>query len=333
MNKESEFTEKEFVLHWFKDYLKQQYSALSSSKKSSFLSLDKIRLIRGLDWYNSRKDEEAKKNGKGQDDDEWSKMRNYFEQRSKSKTLTKLNHDNLWLSEYEVEQKFKRLESICWKDDIDLLNLEDISSSNFIQNMLIVMKPDEFMFDNKNKTMNPYIQILYQVKHFLDKRKFKAVSFLKNIKSQFESSKDDEDTKWEIVRLTVFVAFLVSAIKQELNFDDIISIKPNLIKGLVFSLNEVLLKLDSNLDDSSLSYSFVETQPKFNAKASSSVVLSRRNSAEPFGKSIGATNYDTDAEECFVNYSPFNNEDRTDFVNHDDVFDMKDCKYYAKTII
>ena len=199
--------------------------------------------------------------------------------------------------------------------------------------MLIVMKPDEFMFDNKNKTMNPYIQILYQVKHFLDKRKFKAVSFLKNIKSQFESSKDDEDTKWEIVRLTVFVAFLVSAIKQELNFDDIISIKPNLIKGLVFSLNEVLLKLDSNLDDSSLSYSFVETQPKFNAKASSSVVLSRRNSAEPFGKSIGATNYDTDAEECFVNYSPFNNEDRTDFVNHDDVFDMKDCKYYAKTII
>lgn len=95
MNKESEFTEKEFVLHWFKDYLKQQYSALSSSKKISCLSLDKIRLIRSLDWHNSRKDEEAKKNGKGQDDDEWSKMRNYFEQRSKSKTLTKLNHDNL----------------------------------------------------------------------------------------------------------------------------------------------------------------------------------------------------------------------------------------------
>ena len=73
------------------------------------------------------------------------------------------------------------------------------------------MKPDEFMFDNKNKTMNPYIQILYQVKHFL-KNKI-VVSFLKNIKSQFKSSKDDEDTKLEIIKITIFVAFLVSAIR------------------------------------------------------------------------------------------------------------------------
>jgi hypothetical protein len=138
------------------------------------------------------------------------------------------------------------------------------------------MKSDEFVFNKNIDTINPYIQILYQVKHFLDKRKYKAASFLKDIKHQLESNRDDDNTKWNMVRLTVFVAFLVSAVKLEPISDNTASMKPNLIKGLVCTLNEVLLKLDSSLDDSSPNYSFVETRSQSNLKASSPVMLSRK---------------------------------------------------------
>ena len=190
-----------------------------------------------------------------EDNEAWSFTKNWFDQRKTSTSSTNWTEVNLWLSEHEIQIKIEVLKRICWMEDVDLLNLEDITESTFLQGILSIMKPNEFTFDNARQSNWPYVQILYKIKHFLDKRKFKAAVFLKDLKNKFEFCKDNEEAKWSVVRLTVFVAFLVSAIKQELNFDNFVSIKPNLIKGLVYSLNEVLLNLDSNWDENSLVYS------------------------------------------------------------------------------
>ena len=91
---------------------------------------------------------------------------------------------------------------------------------------------------------------------------------------------------------------------------------------MVYSLNEVLLNLDSNLDDGNLSCSDVHS--KSYLKVSPSETLSRKNSADPFGRSVGTTNYETEVEEMQIN-SPSNNFG-WDLTNHEEFVNMREGK-------
>lgn len=168
------------------------------------------------------------------------------------------------LTDLEKERKIKDLNQIFWTDDINIMSFDDVIEPDFIQNLLCFMKPTEFHKDVKQRQDNPFVHILFQIKNFLHWRNFDAVKYLKNIRNQIESPHCDDEAKWEIVRLTLLVAFLLkdedngtfgpkSLIQTGFDFTnrDKNTLKPSFIKSLFVTLAPVLSELD-HFDDESI---------------------------------------------------------------------------------
>jgi hypothetical protein len=71
------------------------------------------------------------------------------------------------------------------------------------------MQPDQFFFDEHDSATNPFIHLLYQIKGFLHSRNFNAVSYLKELRAKIEATLYSEEARWDIVRVTIFIAFLL----------------------------------------------------------------------------------------------------------------------------
>lgn len=223
-------------------------------------------------------------------------------------------------SEKEKQLKLDSLNSIFWIDTIDLLNFDDILDADFIQGLLWYMKPDEFHFDRDNSPKNPFVHILYQMKNFLHLRNFNAVRYLRDLKAQFDNNIYTEDANWAILRLTVLISFLLkdtseyvtklgplSIITQGLDFQDKSTVKPSFIKGLILTLNNVLINLD-HFDDESIvdiamgiqSESFVQADPKM-------VEIRKSIACEQLMKTMGTTQDYSIVDELSPRFSPAEN--------------------------
>ena len=73
----------------------------------------------------------------------------------------------------------EQLDGIFWIDDLDLMNIDDITDADFIHKFLCYVCPSEFEYQNLDYFQNRYICILYQLKSFLESRNFKVANYLK----------------------------------------------------------------------------------------------------------------------------------------------------------
>lgn len=246
------------------------------------------------------------------------------------------------ISEEERKEKLSSLNAIYEIDDIDLMTVDDILEADFIQGVLSFMKPDDFHKDRNMNQKNPYIHLLYQIKNFLHTHNFDAVIYLKDLKYQFDVSTCTDEAKWEILRLTLLISFLLkdsekstfkigpaSLIQQGLDFsrEDKSSIKPSFIKGLFQSLNKVLLKLN-HFDDECLvditegiqQTSFIHSNTKLveMRKTACSQYMQTSKSKLDDNSYFGTQNYDTpdcDKDSSDLERNPFQDEESNGKLN------------------
>jgi len=231
--------DKYFLCEYFKNYLKHQYKIYSIQHDYN----EKLSTQKGS--FSEENEEEV----------------TCYTDRSKACSSTTAAIDEAVLTTQEKEAKIDYLNSIFCHDDLNLLNIDDIIEADFIQGVLCYMSPAEFYFDDEKSEKSAYVHILYQIKNFLHKRQFNAVKYLKDLKSQFENTVYNYDAQIAILRLTVFIAFLLKdtqsdsesatkdLVSQGLDFAEKSEIKPSFIKGLVYTLNNVLVHLESNEEE------------------------------------------------------------------------------------
>jgi len=285
-----ELSDKPFMVQYFRSYLKQQKNIYSTSKENWSLPLIIMKFLTlinsdGLAVDSKINEAQNLKVNSELQTELLETMEDEAQLDTERTGFTSASYDTTEdpiLTDLEKERKMEHLNSIVWIDDIDLLTMDDIVEAEFLQGILCFLQTDAFEFDDTKSHKNPYIHILYQMKSFLHARNFNAVSYLRQLKTQFDSTIYNEEARWEIVRLTILITFLLkdtqeptlrldgrSLISQGLDFSDKALIKPSFIKGLLMTLSSVLKHID-HFDDESIidctmatqSESFVQADPK-----------------------------------------------------------------------
>ena len=160
--------------------------------------------------------------------------------------------------------KLKDLNTIFEMEDVDLITMDDWLQAGFLHKVLEIVSPEEFTCDSGLTYQSPFTPILFQAKNFLHARNFDPTPFLKNLRSSLEGDSEDEESKIELAKVVILIAFLTkdedndgsrptSLIKQGFDFSgrDKNTIKPRFIKNL-FSLLTPLLEQLGHFDDESV---------------------------------------------------------------------------------